>query len=806
MLVSYKWLNRYVDLSNVTPKELADKMSVTGIEVEGVTVPEEGLKKIVVGEVKECVPHPDSDHLSICQVDIGEDELSQIVCGAPNVKVGIKVIVALPNSRIAGNVKIKKGKMRGQVSNGMICSLQEIGYSDSVIPKEYAEGIYYMPQEAVNGDPVFPYLDMDDSIIELSITPNRADALSMRGVAYEVGAIYRQTPTFDDEKLVESSRPASDKIQVEVEDKEAVPAYQIRIIEGVRIQPSPQWLQNLLMNEGIRPINNVVDVTNYILLLFGQPLHAFDYDKLKSKEIFVRRAKENETLVTLDGESRELTTDNLVITNGKEPVALAGVMGGLDSEITNETTTVALESALFDPISIRRTAKQFNLRSESSARFEKGINHATVGEASEVAAAMIVSFAGGEVLQGAVKGSEIKAEDVSVKISLERINQYLGTSLVVKEVNEIFEALGFSYEEKEHVYSVVVPPRRWDIQIEADIIEEVARIYGYDQLPSTLPSGETVAGSLSKEQETTRKIRTIFEGSGLSEAISYALTTEEKSRQFVINESNITRLDWPMSEERSVLRMNLISGLLDDISYNTARKNTEIALYEIGRVFFQENDPCTHLPQEVKHAAIAVSGIWEEKDWQTKAQNVDFFTIKGLLENLFEQLGITEDVHYQTVTEMKEMHPGRTAAIYLGEKFIGFVGQVHPTIAKSYDIPETYVAEFDLSAVVEAAQKGIVFEAVTKFPAVSRDIALLVKETVTNQELTEVIRSAAGRFLTDIQLFDVYQGENIEKGHKSMAYSLTFVNPEATLTDEEINKGMEKVEKALVENLEASIR
>ncbi|MBR3046839.1 MAG: phenylalanine--tRNA ligase subunit beta, partial [Enterococcus sp.] len=405
-----------------------------------------------------------------------------------------------------------------------------------------------------------------------------------------------------------------------------------------------------------------------------------------------------------------------------------------------------------------------------------------------------------------VKGSEIKAEDVSVKISLERINQYLGTSLVVKEVNEIFEALGFSYEEKDHVYSVVVPPRRWDIQIEADIIEEVARIYGYDQLPSTLPSGETVAGSLSKEQETTRKIRTIFEGSGLSEAISYALTTEEKSRQFVIKESNITRLDWPMSEERSVLRMNLISGLLDDISYNTARKNTEIALYEIGRVFFQENDPRTHLPQEVKHAAIAISGIWEEKDWQTKAQNVDFFTIKGLLENLFEQLGITEDIHYQTVTEMKEMHPGRTAAIYLGEKFIGFVGQVHPTIAKIYDIPETYVAEFDLSAVVEAAQKGIVFEAVTKFPAVSRDIALLVKETVTNQELTEVIRSAAGRFLTDIHLFDVYQGENIEKGHKSMAYSLTFVNPEATLTDEEINKGMEKVEKALVENLEASIR
>lgn len=806
MLVSYKWLNRYVDLSDVTPKELADKMSVTGIEVEGITVPEEGLKKIVVGEVKECIPHPDSDHLSICQVDIGEEELSQIVCGAPNVKAGIKVIVALPNSRIAGNVKIKKGKMRGQVSNGMICALQEIGYPDSVVPKEYAEGIYYLPQDAVNGEPVFSYLDMDDALIELSITPNRADALSMRGVAYEVGAIYRQTPVFEEEKLVESEKTATDKISVSVEDKDLVPAYQIRVIENVKIQPSPQWLQNLLMNEGIRPINNVVDVTNYILLLFGQPLHAFDYDKLGSKEIVVRHAKDEEKIVTLDGETRDLTTDNLVITNGMEPIALAGVMGGLDSEITETTTTVALESALFDPVSIRRTAKQFNLRSESSARFEKGINQATVGEASDAAAAMIVSLAGGEVLQGAVKGSEVKAESVEVSITLDRINRYLGTELTTADINEIFEALGFDYQQDKGEYTVVVPPRRWDIHIEADIIEEVARIYGYDRLPSTLPSGETVAGSLTNEQSATRKVRTVLEGSGLNEAISYALTTEEKSRQFTMKETNITRLDWPMSEERSVLRMNLISGLLDNVSYNVARKNSDIAFYEIGRVFYQENDPLTHLPQEVKHVALAVSGTWQEKGWQTKPKAVDFFTIKGLLENLFEQLSVTDEISYQAVSEMKEMHPGRTAAIYLGEKYIGFVGQVHPTTAKAYDIPETYVAEFDLVSLIEAAQKGITFQTVTKFPAVSRDIAMLVKEAVTSQELTAVIRSAAGKYLTDIQLFDVYQGENIEAGNKSMAYSLTFSNPEATLTDEEINKAMDKVTKALAETLGASIR
>ena len=439
MLVSYKWLNQYLDLSGIAPQELADKMSVTGIEVEGVEVPEAGLKKIVVGEVVECVDHPDSDHLHICQVNIGEEELSQIVCGAPNVEAGIKVIVALPNSRIAGNVKIKKGKMRGQVSNGMICSLQEIGYSDSVIPKEYSEGIQHLPADAVPGEPVFSYLDMDDAIIELSITPNRADALSMRGVAYEVGAIYNQVPTFNDEKLQETTAAASEKIAVRVEDTTDTPSYQIRVIENVTIAPSPQWLQNLLMNAGIRPINNVVDVTNYILLLFGQPLHAFDYDKLGSQEIVVRRGQTDEELVTLDGATRKLSPENIVITNGAVPVALAGVMGGLDSEITETTTTVALEAALFDPLSIRRTSKEFNLRSESSSRFEKGINKATIDEACDVAAAMIASLAGGEVLAGAVKGAAVVAEDVEVEISLERINHYLGTTLSVAQVNGIFD-------------------------------------------------------------------------------------------------------------------------------------------------------------------------------------------------------------------------------------------------------------------------------------------------------------------------------------------------------------------------------
>lgn len=806
MLVSYKWLNEYLDLSEITPKELADKMSVTGIEVEGIDVPEEGLKKIVVGEVTDCRPHPDSDHLSICQVNIGEEEDTQIVCGAPNVKSGIKVIVALPGSRIAGNVKIKKSKMRGEVSNGMICSLQELGYADSVIPKEYAEGIYYLPAEAEVGAPVFPYLDMDDHIIELSITPNRADALSMRGVAYEVGAIYRQTPKFPEIALNESEVAAADKIQVKVTEATDAPAYQIRIIDGVTIAPSPQWLQNRLMNEGIRPINNVVDVTNYILLLFGQPLHAFDYQKLDSKEILVRRGKENESLVTLDGETRQLSSEDIVITNGTTPVALAGVMGGLDSEITETTTTVALEAALFDPLAIRLTSKKFNLRSESSARFEKGINQATVAKACDAAAALIAELAGGTVLKGAVVGSQVAVEPVEVTITLARINSYLGTEITDEEVQEIFDALGFGYRQEADSYIVSVPPRRWDITIEADIIEEVARIYGYDRLPSTLPQGETVAGHLTKAQRLTREVRTLLEGNGVSEAISYALTTEEKAQQFTDKSSQVTRLDWPMTEERAVLRLNLISGLLDDVAYNLARKNNRVALYEIGRVFYQTGDSKHELPTEVNHLGLALTGNIHEKDWQTKAQKVDFFHLKGILENLFDSLALTDRIRYQKTAAIKEMHPGRTAMILLDDQEIGFLGQTHPSIAKDYEVSETYVAELNLDQLLAAKTEQLVYQPVSKFPSVTRDMALLLDETIDNQSVMEIIRESAGRFLSAIRLFDVYQGKNIEAGKKSLGYSLTFSNPEATLTDEEINQAIAKITRNLEEKVQAEIR
>lgn len=805
MLVSYKWLNELVDLSGVTADELADKMSRTGIEVEEVNVPSEGLKKIVVGDVKACVPHPDSDHLSVCQVDIGEEELSQIVCGAPNIQAGKKVIVALPGSRITGNVKIKKGKMRGEVSLGMICSLQELGYSDSLIAKEYADGIYFMPEEAIPGSEVFSYLDMDDSIIELSITPNRADALSMRGVAHEVAAIYRKTPTFPTYQLVENSEmQISDFLSAKVADLADTPNYRMRMVKDVTIKESPLWLQTRLMNEGIRPINNIVDVTNYVLLLFGQPMHAFDYDKIGSQEINVRRAEAHEVLVTLDGEERGLTAENIVITNGQVPIALAGVMGGFDSEITGTTTTVAIESATFDPSTTRKTSKQFGLRSESSSRFEKGINLGTVQEACEFAAALMAELGEGTVVTGELVAAETKAPEISVGITLAKINRSLGTDLSKAVVSEIFETLAFPFTETDGSYLVEIPARRWDITIEADLVEEVARIYGYDNLPSTLPSGEALPGALTASQGLVRTIKGALEGSGLTEAISYALTTEEQALRFLVEKEPVVKLQSPMSEDHGVLRQNLTNGLLQDVAYNVARKNNNVALYETGNVFVET--AVGEMPKETRHLAIAMTGLASKQTWQETKEPVDFYLLKGIIENMFSLVGAETLVTFEATTAYTDLHPGRTAKIILAGEEIGFIGQVHPLTAKVYDINETYVAELNLEALIASQRLQIDYQAVSKYPSMKRDMALLVDKTVSNQELVTTIKANGGRYLQSVDLFDIFEGEKLGLTKKSMAYSLVFLNSESTLVEEEVSHAMAKIEKALVEEFQVEIR
>lgn len=801
MLVSYKWLKELVAI-DVPSAELAEKMSTTGIEVEGVEIPAEGLSKLVVGHVLSCEDVPET-HLHLCQVDTGDDEPRQIVCGAPNVRAGIKVIVAIPGARIADNYKIKKGKIRGMESLGMICSLQELGLPDAIIPKEFSEGIQILPDNAIPGDSIFSYLDLDDEIIELSITPNRADALAMRGVAHEVAAIYGKELKFPVKIPQESSKATSDLISVAIESDKVL-TYASRVVENVTVQASPQWLQNRLMNAGIRPINNVVDVTNYVLLYFGQPMHAFDFNKFESGDILARQARNGEKIVTLDGEERDLIDQDIVITVNDKPVALAGVMGGKATEIDSHSKTVVLEAAVFDGKAIRKTSGRLNLRSESSSRFEKGVNYDTVIEALDFAAAMLEELAGGQVLAGYLQAGQVPTEPVQVLTTLDYVNVRLGTNLAYSDIEDVFAKLGFGLAGDAQAFTVSVPRRRWDISIQADLVEEIARIYGYDKLPTTLPEAGGTAGELTASQLLRRRVRAIAEGAGLTEIISYALTTPEKAQAFAIESSHLTELMWPMTIERSALRQNIVSGMLDTIAYNVARKQKNLAIYEIGKVFEQNADPKVDLPNERDTFAFALTGLVAEKDFQTQATAVDFYYAKGILESLFSKLNLK--VTFVSEKDMASMHPGRTARILLGEETIGFLGQVHPQVANDYDIPETYVAELNLQAIEANMASTQIFTEISKQPAVSRDIALLVDDQLSHQDIVTIIEGLGLKYLESIKLFDVYAGANIEPGKKSMAYSLTFQNPQESLRDEEVAKYMNKISEALLEKANAQVR
>lgn len=797
MLVSYKWLKELVPNLTATPDELEQKMSTSGIEVEGVTSPQEGLSKLVVGEVLSSEDIPET-HLHITQVNVGTDEALQIVCGAPNVRVGMKVIVALVGARIADNYKIKKGKIRGVESLGMLCALDEIGIDEKINPMKHEDGIFEMPADAKVGDSIFPYLDMDDEIIELSITPNRADALSMNGAAWEVGAIYDLPVKLEEKSLVEASESAASKITVKVET-DKVPTYKIRLIEGVKIAKSPQWLQNRLMNAGVKPINNVVDVTNYVLMTFGQPLHSFDFAKFGSDEILVRQAKSGEKITTLDHVERELDDSDIVVTANGLPVALGGVMGGADSEITDETTNVALEAALFDGASIRKTSQKFALRSEASSRFEKGINEGTVREALDFAAAMIVELAGGKVLSGLVESNDYQPLLPKVSITLSRVNGALGTDLSLETVKKIFVQLGFGVEVEGEKFTCEIPSRRWDIHIEADLVEEVARIYGYDNLPSTLPLSQN-AGELTDMQKFRRTVRTGLESSGLNEVIGYSLVTPEKATEFV-GELETTSLMMPMTEDRQTLRANMIPGLLDIVNYNQNRKNADVAIYEIGNIFLPNADDIR--PTEVPNLAFAISGNVVDKSYNGQAVPVDFYYAKGIVENLLETY---EEVEFVPTNNQAAMHPGRTAVININGRLAGFVGQIHPATAKKYDVAETYVASLDMEVMLEELPAQTIFNDIPKVQAVHRDIALLIDAEVTHAQIVSVIKSSRVKTLKQVELFDIYQGKNLPAAKKSMAYSLTFQPTENTMTDDEITAAVNKITKNLVEKLNVEIR
>lgn len=804
MRISYDWLREYIDL-DIPADELAEKIERSSVEVDSVIRPKAGLKKIVVGEIVDMKDHPDSDHLHICQVDVGEEEPVQIVCGAPNAAVGKKVITALSGARVADNMKIKKSKMRGVQSNGMLCALDEIGYPKDVVPKEWADGIYFLPEDAKLGDDVYKYIGMDDELIDLDVTPNRGDMLSMYGTVHDLSAIYNKPAKFDHTEIKETSgKKTADQMSNNV-DKNIAWSYLNRVVNNVEVKPSPLWMQIRLWNAGIKPVNNVVDITNYIMLKLGQPMHAYDLDKLAGKELAVRYAKNGEKITTLEDDEVELDDKDLIVSDSEKPVALAGIIGGKDTSITEDTKNVVFECAIFDPIQVRKTARQHVIHTEASQRFERGVDPQGLDEALNTACEMARELAGGEVTDDILEGSRKDVEPVSIEITTDRINHVLGTELTEETIIDIFNRLGFDVDSNNGKLVVTVPTRRGDIHIPADLIEEVARIYGYDNLPSTLPTTNMTTGGLNPKQKLMRNTRNILEGLGLTHAISYALTTDEEAKMFMMGDSYETRLSYPMSSDHTTLRMNLVTGLLDDIAYNQARKVNDVALYEQGRIFTKDSEDEAK-PKEIEHISGAISGSLLDNSWNVKAKNVDFYQIKGIVESYLETIGFKGQISYMANKQYPEMHPGRTADIYVHDHYVGFVGQVHPKVAKQFKIKDTYVFDLNFDSLFELPKKEQNYEPVSKYPSITRDIALLIDEDINNDDIVAVINKRGGAYLTDVKLFDLYDGENVPEGKKSLAYTLTFQNKRDTLVDEDVNKAMAKVQRNLEREFDVEVR
>ena len=794
MLISNEWLKEYVTIDD-SVSDLAERITRTGIEVDDLIDYTKDIKNLVVGFVKSKEKHPDADKLNVCQVDIGEDEPVQIVCGAPNVDAGQYVIVAKVGGRLPGGIKIKRAKLRGERSEGMICSLQEIGISSNYIPKSFESGIYVFSESQVPGTDALQALYLDDQVMEFDLTPNRADALSMIGTAYEVAALYNTKMTKPETTSNELDLSANDELTVTIENEDKVPYYSARVVHDVTIEPSPIWMQARLIKAGIRPINNVVDISNYVLLEYGQPLHMFDQDAIGSQQIVVRQANEGEKMTTLDDTERELLTSDIVITNGQTPIALAGVMGGDFSEVKEQTSNIVIEGAIFDPVSIRHTSRRLNLRSESSSRFEKGIATEFVDEAVDRACYLLQTYANGKVLKDRVSSGELGAFITPIDITADKINRTIGFDLSQNDIVTIFNQLGFDTEINDDVITVLVPSRRKDITIKEDLIEEVARIYGYDDIPSTLPVFDKVtSGQLTDRQYKTRMVKEVLEGAGLDQAITYSLVSKEDATAFSMQQRQTIDLLMPMSEAHASLRQSLLPHLIEAASYNVARKNKDVKLFEIGNVFFANGEG--ELPDQVEYLSGILTGDYVVNQWQGKKETVDFYLAKGVVDRVSEKLNL--EFSYRRA-DIDGLHPGRTAEILLENKVVGFIGELHPILAADNDLKRTYVFELNFDALMAVSVGYINYQPIPRFPGMSRDIALEVDQNIPAADLLSTIHAHGGNILKDTLVFDVYQGEHLEKGKKSIAIRLNYLDTEETLTDERVSKVQAEIEAALIE-------
>ncbi|HDA7937996.1 TPA: phenylalanine--tRNA ligase subunit beta [Staphylococcus aureus] len=794
MLISNEWLKEYVTIDD-SVSNLAERITRTGIEVDDLIDYTKDIKNLVVGFVKSKEKHPDADKLNVCQVDIGEDEPVQIVCGAPNVDAGQYVIVAKVGGRLPGGIKIKRAKLRGERSEGMICSLQEIGISSNYIPKSFESGIYVFSEAQVPGTDALQALYLDDQVMEFDLTPNRADALSMIGTAYEVAALYNTKMTKPETTSNELELSANDELTVTIENEDKVPYYSARVVHDVTIEPSPIWMQARLIKAGICPINNVVDISNYVLLEYGQPLHMFDQDAIGSQQIVVRQANEGEKMTTLDDTERELLTSDIVITNGQTPIALAGVMGGDFSEVKEQTSNIVIEGAIFDPVSIRHTSRRLNLRSESSSRFEKGIATEFVDEAVDRACYLLQTYANGKVLKDRVSSGELGAFITPIDITADKINRTIGFDLSQNDIVTIFNQLGFDTEINDDVITVLVPSRRKDITIKEDLIEEVARIYGYDDIPSTLPVFDKVtSGQLTDRQYKTRMVKEVLEGAGLDQAITYSLVSKEDATAFSMQQRQTIDLLMPMSEAHASLRQSLLPHLIEAASYNVARKNKDVKLFEIGNVFFANGEG--ELPDQVEYLSGILTGDYVVNQWQGKKETVDFYLAKGVVDRVSEKLNL--EFSYRRA-DIDGLHPGRTAEILLENKVVGFIGELHPILAADNDLKRTYVFELNFDALMAVSVGYINYQPIPRFPGMSRDIALEVDQNIPAADLLSTIHAHGGNILKDTLVFDVYQGEHLEKGKKSIAIRLNYLDTEETLTDERVSKVQAEIEAALIE-------
>ena len=810
MQVSIKWLKDYIDFTE-TPEQLADKLTMAGIPVENVVDPGEGLEKVVTGRIEKLEPHQNSDHLQICTMNVGLAENIIIVTGAQNVAEGQVVPVAMVGAHLPNGMKISKGKLRGVASNGMLCSAQELKLDLEKLPEEQKTGIFILPSDTPVGIPAKDVLGLNDVVLEFELTANRADCFSVFGLVREIAAITGNKPHFPEIKVNEDDNTKlNDIFSVEIADPDLCSRFSTRMLKNVKIGPSPEWMQQRLEGAGIRSINNVVDVTNFVMIELGHPMHAYDYDKITGKKLIARRAIEGEELHTLDDTSRKAKGEMLVIADSEKAAGLAGIMGGFETEITDTTTTVVLESADFYGPCIRRTARACGLSSEASGRFERGVDSETTIKALDRAAQLLQEMGACTVCEGIVDVYPNPKQANYVTFTPEQINNHLGTNIAKDVMLNIITSVGFDVTKDENdEITVKVPSWRNDVTCMADISEEIARLHGFDKIKSTLPSGTSMQGTQSAKQTFIDKVKASLSSQGLYETISFALTNEETFNKLNIPQDSPLRkavpIMNPLSDEYPLVRTTLLSSIFDNLARNLARKNDDVALFEVGSVFFPKALPVTELPDEVVKIAGAITGRRNAQGWNQANDMVDFYDAKGIIEELLANLRVTRytveaGTHYA-------MHPGKTALFKKGRDVIATVGEVHPAVLSAYGITKpVYIFELDATTVMKYMAKDLKYKALPKYPATSRDLAMLVDVDVNAADIEKAMTKAAGQNLTQITLFDVYTGKQVEEGKKSLAFSLTFQSNDKTLTDAEIDPAIEKIVAKLQKDFNANLR